>query len=32
VLRIKPPMCLTEADIDFMLGVMDVAIGEAEKA
>jgi alanine-glyoxylate transaminase/(R)-3-amino-2-methylpropionate-pyruvate transaminase len=31
VLRIKPPMCLTEADIDFMLGVLDVAIGEAER-
>jgi len=23
-------MCLTEADVDFMLGVLDVAIGEAE--
>ncbi|MHC5114846.1 MAG: aminotransferase class III-fold pyridoxal phosphate-dependent enzyme, partial [Planctomycetota bacterium] len=32
VLRIKPPMCLTEADVDFMLGVLDVAIGEAEAA
>ncbi|MCP3903591.1 MAG: aspartate aminotransferase family protein [Planctomycetes bacterium] len=30
VLRIKPPMCLTEADIDFMLSVLDVAIGEAK--
>jgi alanine-glyoxylate transaminase/(R)-3-amino-2-methylpropionate-pyruvate transaminase len=30
VLRIKPPMCLTEADIDFMLAVLDIAIGEAE--
>ena len=30
VLRIKPPMCLTEADIGFMLGVLDVAIGEQE--
>jgi alanine-glyoxylate transaminase/(R)-3-amino-2-methylpropionate-pyruvate transaminase len=29
VLRIKPPMCLSEADIDFMLGVLDVALGEA---
>ena len=32
VLRIKPPMCLTEADIEFMLGVLDIALGEAEKA
>jgi len=32
VLRIKPPMCLTEADIAFMLDVLDVAIGEVEKA
>jgi alanine-glyoxylate transaminase/(R)-3-amino-2-methylpropionate-pyruvate transaminase len=30
VLRIKPPMCLSEADIDFMLAVLDVAVGEAE--
>lgn len=28
VLRIKPPMCLTEADIDFMLAVLDVALAE----
>lgn len=32
VLRIKPPMCLSEADIDFMLGVLDVALGEAARA
>ena len=32
VLRIKPPMCLTPADIEFMLGVLDLAIGEAEQA
>lgn len=32
VLRIKPPMCLSEADIDFMLIVLDVAIGETERA
>ncbi len=32
VLRIKPPMCLTEADIGFMLGVLDMAIGEQEGA
>jgi alanine-glyoxylate transaminase/(R)-3-amino-2-methylpropionate-pyruvate transaminase len=25
VLRIKPPMCLTDADADFMLEVLDVA-------
>jgi alanine-glyoxylate transaminase/(R)-3-amino-2-methylpropionate-pyruvate transaminase len=31
VLRIKPPMCLTDADIGFMLGVLDVAIGEQER-
>lgn len=30
VLRIKPPMCLEEADIAFMLGVLDIAIGEQE--
>ncbi len=30
VLRIKPPMCLSESDVDFMLGVLDVALGEAE--
>jgi alanine-glyoxylate transaminase/(R)-3-amino-2-methylpropionate-pyruvate transaminase len=29
VLRIKPPMCLTEDDVDFMLQVLDVALGEA---
>lgn len=27
VLRIKPPMCLTEADADFMLEVIDEALG-----
>lgn len=31
VLRIKPPMCLTEADIDFLLSVLDVALSEAER-
>ena len=30
VLRIKPPMCLEEADIAFMLSVLDIAIGEQE--
>jgi alanine-glyoxylate transaminase/(R)-3-amino-2-methylpropionate-pyruvate transaminase len=29
VLRIKPPMCLCDADIEFMLGVLDIALGEA---
>ena len=28
VLRIKPPMCLTRADVDFMIDVLDVAFGE----
>ncbi len=32
VLRIKPPMCLSDADIDFLLAVLDVALGEAGKA
>ncbi len=32
VLRIKPPMCLNDADIQFMLEVLDVAIGEIERA
>ncbi len=32
VLRIKPPMCLSEADIQFMLDVLDVSLSEAEKA
>lgn len=31
VLRVKPPMCLEEADIAFLLGVLDVALGEAER-
>lgn len=31
VLRIKPPMCLTDADIDFMLGALDVSLGDASK-
>jgi alanine-glyoxylate transaminase/(R)-3-amino-2-methylpropionate-pyruvate transaminase len=28
VLRIKPPMCLTSADIDFLLAVFDQALSE----
>jgi len=28
VLRIKPPMCITKADVDFMLEVLDIAFGE----
>lgn len=28
VLRIKPPMCITEADIDFLIEVLDVCLGE----
>jgi alanine-glyoxylate transaminase/(R)-3-amino-2-methylpropionate-pyruvate transaminase len=29
VLRIKPPMCLTKADCDFLAAVLDVALTEA---
>lgn len=28
VLRIKPPMCITAEDVDFLLGVLDVAFSE----
>ncbi len=28
VLRIKPPMCINKADIDFMIEVLDIALGE----
>ena len=28
VLRIKPPMCITSEDVDFLLGVLDVALSE----
>ncbi|MGH7131974.1 MAG: aspartate aminotransferase family protein [Phycisphaerales bacterium] len=31
VLRIKPPMCITKADCDFMCKVLDIALGEAAK-
>ena len=30
VIRIKPPLCLTAADVDFVLDVMDVVLGELE--
>jgi alanine-glyoxylate transaminase/(R)-3-amino-2-methylpropionate-pyruvate transaminase len=30
VLRIKPPMCLTAADVDFALEVLDLALGRIE--
>ncbi len=30
VLRIKPPMCLNQADIAFMLQVLDIALGESQ--
>ena len=28
VLRIKPPMCITPEDVDFIIGVLDAAFGE----
>lgn len=28
VLRIKPPMCITKADVDFIIEVLDIALGE----
>jgi alanine-glyoxylate transaminase/(R)-3-amino-2-methylpropionate-pyruvate transaminase len=31
VLRIKPPMCITKADVEFLCQVMDIALGEAGK-
>ena len=31
VLRIKPPMCLTKADCDFLVAVLDAALREAER-
>ncbi len=31
VLRIKPPMCLSKADCDFMVQVLEVALSEAER-
>lgn len=32
VLRIKPPMCITREDVEFVCKVLDVAMGEAGKA
>lgn len=29
IIRITPPMCISEADVDFLLTVMDVALSEA---
>ena len=31
VLRIKPPMCITRDDVDFMIRVLDIAFTEADK-
>ena len=28
VLRIKPPMCITHADVDFIVEVLDLTFGE----
>jgi alanine-glyoxylate transaminase/(R)-3-amino-2-methylpropionate-pyruvate transaminase len=28
VFRIKPPMCITRQDIDFLVEAMDLALGE----
>ena len=30
-LRIKPPMCITAADVDFALEVLDLALGKVER-
>jgi len=31
VLRIKPPMCITREDVDFMIRVLDIAFTQATK-
>ena len=28
ILRIKPPMCLTQADADYLLGVLDICLAK----
>jgi alanine-glyoxylate transaminase/(R)-3-amino-2-methylpropionate-pyruvate transaminase len=28
VLRIKPPMCITRAEVDFMLDALDIVLAE----
>jgi len=28
VLRIKPPMCITREDVDFIIEVLDLVLGE----
>jgi alanine-glyoxylate transaminase / (R)-3-amino-2-methylpropionate-pyruvate transaminase len=30
-LRIKPPMCITAADVDFTLEVLDVSLGRVKR-
>jgi alanine-glyoxylate transaminase/(R)-3-amino-2-methylpropionate-pyruvate transaminase len=30
-LRIKPPMCITAADVDFTLEALDAALGKVER-
>jgi alanine-glyoxylate transaminase/(R)-3-amino-2-methylpropionate-pyruvate transaminase len=32
VLRIKPPMCISKADVDFVLDVFDRALGSIRAA
>jgi alanine-glyoxylate transaminase / (R)-3-amino-2-methylpropionate-pyruvate transaminase len=32
VIRITPPMCITATDVDFLLQVLDMTIGEVERA
>ena len=31
VLRIKPPMCITREDVDFMIQALDIAFSELRK-
>jgi alanine-glyoxylate transaminase/(R)-3-amino-2-methylpropionate-pyruvate transaminase len=31
VLRIKPPMCITAADVDYAFDVLDAALSQAER-